>query len=261
MTLRQERELERITRASDRSHGESARRPDLPAASPGTDAAQPCRRRHSIAPYGRPDMKRCFDIMVSAVAVLILTPLLLCITLLVATTSRGGPVFRQTRVGRHRRPFKILKFRTMAVRRDADDGSFDVGDRSRVTGVGRVLRRTKLDELPQLWNVLVGDMSLVGPRPEVPAWTEVHRARWDRVLSVRPGLTDPASLMFRHEEELLAAADNPETTYRDEILPRKLDLAERYVLEQSFLGDLAVLIATVKAVLTPRTRSPGNNGG
>jgi lipopolysaccharide/colanic/teichoic acid biosynthesis glycosyltransferase len=149
----------------------------------------------------------------------------------------------------------------MTVRPDAADGTFDAGDRSRVTSVGRFLRKTKLDELPQLWNVLVGDMSLVGPRPEIPAWTEVYRERWDRVLKLRPGMTDPASIRYRDEERLLAASPDPESTYRDEILPRKLDLAERYVLEQSFLGDLAVLIATVKAVLTPRTRSPGHNGG
>ncbi|MDE0890446.1 MAG: sugar transferase [Phycisphaerales bacterium] len=205
-------------------------------------------------------MKRCFDIAMSGASLLLLTPLLTTLAIVVALTSRGGPFFRQVRVGRHRRSFRILKFRTMTVRPEAADGTFDAGDRSRVTSVGRFLRKTKLDELPQLWNVLVGDMSLVGPRPEIPAWTEVHRARWDRVLKVRPGMTDPASIRYRDEEGLLAASTDPESTYRDEILPRKLDLAERYVLEQSFLGDLAVLIATAKAVLTPRTRSPGHNG-
>ena len=206
-------------------------------------------------------MKRCFDIVMSGASLLLLTPLLMTLAIVVALTSRGGPFFRQVRVGRHRRSFRILKFRTMTVRPDAADGTFDAGDRSRVTSVGRFLRKTKLDELPQLWNVLVGDMSLVGPRPEVPAWTEVHRARWDRVLSVRPGLTDPASLMFRHEEELLAAAENPETTYRDEILPRKLELAERYVRDRSFLGDLTLLSATAWAVLSPETGSRGPDGG
>ena len=206
-------------------------------------------------------MKRCFDIAMSGASLLLLTPLLMTLAIVVALTSRGGPFFRQVRVGRHRRSFRILKFRTMTVRPDAADGTFDAGDRSRVTSVGRFLRKTKLDELPQLWNVLVGDMSLVGPRPEVPAWTEVHRARWDRVLSVRPGLTDPASLMFRHEEELLAAAENPETTYRDEILPRKLELAERYIRDRSFLGDLTLLSATAWAVLSPETGSRGPDGG
>lgn len=205
-------------------------------------------------------MKRCFDILVSGIGILVLLPLLLCITILVAITSRGGPFFRQTRVGRHRCPFRILKFRTMTVDRDAADGSFDAGDGSRVTGVGRVLRGIKLDELPQLWNVLVGDMSLVGPRPEVPKWTEVHRARWDRVLSIRPGLTDPASIRYRDEESILAASEDPESRYRDEILPRKLDLAEQYVRNRSFIGDLSLLFATARAVLGPRTGFPTPDG-
>lgn len=206
-------------------------------------------------------MKRTFDVIVSAVGLLIAVPLLLAIGILVTATSPGGPFFRQTRVGRHRRPFRILKFRTMTVRPDAANGSFDAGDRSRVTRVGRFLRRIKLDELPQLWNVLVGEMSLVGPRPEVPKWTEVHRARWDRVLSARPGLTDPASIRYRDEESILAASDDPESTYRDEILPRKLDLAEEYVRDRTFLGDLMLLFITARAVLAVRTGSRHSYGG
>ena len=206
-------------------------------------------------------MKRTFDVIVSAVVLLIATPLLLGIGILVTTTSPGGPFFRQTRIGRHRRPFKILKFRTMTVHHAAAAGSFDAGDRSRVTRIGRPLRRTKMDELPQLWNVLVGDMSLVGPRPEVPKWTEVHRARWDRVLSVRPGITDPGSLEFRDEERTLAESKDPETLYRDVVLPRKLDLAEEYVRDRSFAGDLMLLIATARAVLAVRTGSRHSDGG
>ncbi len=206
-------------------------------------------------------MKRTFDVIVSAVVLLIAAPLLLGIGILVTTTSPGGPFFRQTRIGRHRRPFKILKFRTMTVHHAAAAGSFDAGDRSRVTRIGRPLRRTKMDELPQLWNVLVGDMSLVGPRPEVPKWTEVHRARWDRVLSVRPGITDPGSLEFRDEERTLAESKDPETLYRDVVLPRKLDLAEEYVRDRSFAGDLMLLIATARAVLAVRTGSRHSNGG
>ncbi|MHC4246223.1 MAG: sugar transferase [Planctomycetota bacterium] len=205
--------------------------------------------------------KRFFDISVATTAILVLAPLLLCIAVLVATTSPGGPFFRQTRVGRARRPFRILKFRTMTVRPDAANGSFDAGDRSRVTRVGGFLRRTKLDELPQLWNILVGEMSLVGPRPEVPKWTEVHRDRWDRVLTVRPGLTDPASIRFRDEESILAAAPDPDSAYREEVLPRKLKLAEQYVQDRSFLGDLMLLFATAGAVLGPRTGSRAPDGG
>lgn len=193
--------------------------------------------------------KRLLDVVVAAIGLVALSPLLLLLGGLVAATSRGGPFFRQVRVGRNRRPFRLVKFRSMTVRRGSELGSFDAGSTARVTAVGRFLRRTKLDELPQLWNVLVGDMSLVGPRPEVPAWTEVHRDRWDRVLSVRPGITDPASIEFRDEESILSASDDPEACYRDEILPRKLDLAEAYVRNRSFGGDLAIVMRTLIAVI------------
>jgi lipopolysaccharide/colanic/teichoic acid biosynthesis glycosyltransferase len=190
-------------------------------------------------------MKRVLDILVAATALLTLSPLLLAIAIAVAVSSPGGPLFRQVRMGRNRRPFRLMKFRSMMIRRGSENGSFDAGDRSRVTRIGRVLRRTKLDELPQLWNVLVGEMSLVGPRPEVPVWTEVHRDRWDLVLSVRPGITDPASIEFRDEESILAASPDPDACYRDEILPRKLALAEAYVQDRTFVGDLRILARTV----------------
>jgi len=131
----------------------------------------------------------------------------------------------------------------------ADGGAFDAGDTSRVTAVGRVLRKTKLDELPQLWNVLKGDMSLVGPRPEVRKWVEAYPERWAKVLSVRPGITDPASIEFRNEEELLAQAGDPEAYYRDVILPRKLDLYEEYVAKRSLGGDISIMFKTVFAVV------------
>jgi len=193
-------------------------------------------------------MKRLVDLGVAATALVLLSPLLIAIAGAVAATSRGGPFFRQVRVGRDRRPFRLVKFRSMTVRAGSEDGSFDAGDGSRVTRIGRFLRRTKLDELPQLWNVLVGEMSLVGPRPEVPAWTEVHRDRWDLVLSIRPGITDPASIAFRDEESILAASPDPEACYRDEILPRKLDLAAEYVRHRSLLGDLGILVRTLAAL-------------
>ncbi len=192
--------------------------------------------------------KRAFDIAVSAVLLVALAPLLIVIALAVGSTSPGGPLFRQVRVGREGKPFRIAKFRSMAVAETSEAGSFEPGSSARVTAVGRVLRRTKLDELPQLWNVLCGEMSLVGPRPEVPRWTQVHADRWRDVLSVRSGITDPASLEFRHEEALLAAEADPEAAYRDRILPRKLDLAEQYVRERTFAGDLAILARTAIAV-------------
>lgn len=194
-------------------------------------------------------MKRVLDIVVATLGLVVLAPLLLLLAIAVAVTSPGGAFFRQTRVGRDRRPFRLVKFRSMAVRQGSEDGSFDAGSTARVTPIGRLIRRTKLDELPQLWNVLIGDMSLVGPRPEVPSWTEVHRERWDRVLSVRPGITDPASIEFRDEESILAASSDPEACYRDEILPRKLDLAETYVRERSLGGDLAIIMRTMAAIV------------
>lgn len=194
-------------------------------------------------------MKRLLDIVVSAAGLVLLLPLLVLLAIAVAVTSPGGAFFRQTRVGLDRRPFRLVKFRSMAVRQGSEDGSFDAGSTARVTPIGRLIRRTKLDELPQLWNVLVGDMSLVGPRPEVPSWTEVHRERWNRVLSVRPGITDPASIEFRDEESILAASSDPEACYRDEVLPRKLDLAEAYVRDRSLGGDLAIIMRTMAAIV------------
>ncbi len=193
-------------------------------------------------------LKRVFDLAVSATLLLVLSPLLVAIAIAVATTSPGGALFRQDRVGRGGRPFRIVKFRTMTHASGTEKGSFEPGSTARVTSIGRVLRATKLDELPQLWNVLRGEMSLVGPRPEVPRWTQVHRERWAEVLRVRPGITDAASLEFRDEERILAAKPDPEAAYRDEILPRKLELAERYVRERSFVGDLAILARTAMAI-------------
>lgn len=190
-------------------------------------------------------MKRLFDFVSSLCGILILSPLFVILAFAVVIDT-GFPVFfLQKRVGLYGRPFFIYKFRTMTLLKDASQGSFDAGDSRRVTPVGRVLRRTKLDELPQLWNVLRGDMSLVGPRPEVQKWVDVYPERWSRVLSLRPGITDNASLEFRNEEELLAASPNSEKTYRYEVLPRKLDLYEGYVQNHSLAGDLRIIFRTI----------------
>lgn len=190
-------------------------------------------------------MKRLFDFVSSLCGILILLPLFVILAFAVVIDT-GFPVFfLQKRVGLYGRPFYIYKFRTMTLLKDASQGSFDAGDSRRVTLVGRVLRRTKLDELPQLWNVLRGDMSLVGPRPEVQKWVDVYPERWSRVLSLRPGITDNASLEFRNEEELLAASSNPEKTYSDEVLPRKLDLYEDYVQNHSLAGDIRIIFRTI----------------
>lgn len=190
-------------------------------------------------------MKRCFDIIASFYGLLMLSPVLLILAVAVVLDS-GFPVFFvQKRVGKGGRQFRIFKFRSMTVSKAAAEGSFDAGNSRRVTRVGRILRKTKLDELPQLWNVFIGDMSLVGPRPEVQKWVEAYPERWRFVHSIRPGITDNASLEFRNEEEILAASDDPEVTYREVVLPRKLYLYEDYVRNRTFLGDIRIIFRTI----------------
>jgi lipopolysaccharide/colanic/teichoic acid biosynthesis glycosyltransferase len=187
--------------------------------------------------------KRLFDLVCAAAGLIIASPLLALIALAVVGTSRGPVFFRQERIGRGFAPFRIVKFRTMF---EGIDGPLVTsrGDR-RVTPVGRLLRRTKLDELPQLWNVVCGDMSLVGPRPEVRRYVEMFRADYEVILRARPGITDPASLKFRREELLLAAASDPEAKYVTEILPQKIAMAKEYVRTRSFAGDLVLILRTV----------------
>jgi lipopolysaccharide/colanic/teichoic acid biosynthesis glycosyltransferase len=190
-------------------------------------------------------MKRLFDFVMSLVGLVVLFPVLLLVALAVVADS-GWPVFFvQKRVGREGVLFSIYKFRSMTVMREAAHGSFEAGNSSRVTRVGRWLRKTKIDELPQLWNVLIGDMSLVGPRPEVQKWTVVYPERWRIVHTVRPGVTDNASIEFRNEEALLAASDAPETTYKEVVLPQKLALYESYVRKHSLGGDIQIILKTL----------------
>ena len=194
-------------------------------------------------------LKRAFDLAAASAVLTLIAPFLALIYLAVRAGSPGPGVFRQVRVGRRGKDFVLYKFRTMTVRRGSESGSFDAGDGSRVTRLGRVLRATKIDELPQLWNVARGDMSLVGPRPEVRVWVEAYPERWAEILSVRPGVTDPAAILYRHEETLLAASPDPEATYRDQILPHKLGIYETYVRTRSFTADLTILWKTALAVL------------
>jgi lipopolysaccharide/colanic/teichoic acid biosynthesis glycosyltransferase len=188
-------------------------------------------------------VKRGFDVVVSTVALLVLALPLLVIALLVRATSPGPSLFRQWRLGRGGVPFRIWKFRTMQL--NATGRAITVEGDPRVTRLGRVLRRTKLDELPQLVNVWLGDMSFVGPRPEVPAYLSCYREEHWPVLGVRPGITDPASILLRDEEQVLARFSDPERAYRDVVLPLKLDLAREYVRRQSLLGDLALIFHTL----------------
>ena len=199
--------------------------------------------------------KMFFDIIFSGIGLLLLSPLLIIASGIILI-SDGCPIFfRQIRVGKNGDDFILNKFRTMRVIRGAASGTFDVGDKSRITKIGAFLRKTKLDELPQLWNVFKGDMSLVGPRPEVRKWVEAYPERWAKVLTVKPGITDPASIYYRNEEELLAQAADPVVCYRDQVLPHKLDLYEEYVRTKTFWGDIFLIFKTIMLVLFPKRYS------
>lgn len=193
-------------------------------------------------------MKRLLDVIVSALGLVVSSPVLAAAALAVKRDSPGPVIFHQQRVGRGGRPFDILKFRTM--RQGAAGAAVTVGDDPRITLSGKFLRPTKLDELPQLLNVLRGDMSLVGPRPEVSRYVEMWPATArERILSVRPGITDPASIEFRREAEELALAEDPEAHYVEVVLPRKVALYCDYVDNRSFVGDLMILARTAFSVI------------
>jgi lipopolysaccharide/colanic/teichoic acid biosynthesis glycosyltransferase len=193
--------------------------------------------------------KRAFDILSSAIGLLIMLPIMILIALFIFIDDRQPVFFKQIRIGLNLQPFILYKFRSMTVNDGSSIGSFDAGNISRVTKTGMLLRKSKLDELPQLFNVLKGDMSIVGPRPEVKQFIEVYPERWAIVSTVKPGITDNASIEFRNEEEILVKSQNPEKTYIEEILPQKLKLYEQYVNSQSFLGDLKIILRTFYVII------------
>lgn len=194
-------------------------------------------------------MKRIFDLIVSFVGLVLFLPVFIIISLLIKLQNNGPVFFKQHRVGKNGKLFTLFKFRSMKVNQLSKMNSFEPGDISRITKIGNFLRRTKLDELPQLYNVLIGDMSIVGPRPEVEKWITVYPEKWKLILSVKPGLTDNASIVFRREESLLAESDDPEKTYGEIILPKKLDLSIGYVLNNSFSGDLKLIFLTLYSLI------------
>jgi len=190
-------------------------------------------------------VKRLFDICFSFIGLLLSFPLFLFISLFIVADSRGGVFFLQNRVGRHGKSFRLMKFRTMRPGADKK-GELTIGSRDkRITRIGYFLRKYKLDELPQLLNVFIGDMSFVGPRPEVPFYVALYTEEQRKVLNVKPGLTDPASLYFFHENELLGKSSDPEKTYIEEIMPNKLEMSLKYVEQQSFTGDLKLIVSTI----------------
>ena len=190
--------------------------------------------------------KRLFDLSISTLALAVLALPMVIIALWVRWDSPGPALYRQVRVGHHGLPFRILKFRTMHRNADRVGLSITVGQDPRITRAGRWLRRTRVDEIPQLINVLLGQMSLVGPRPEVPAYL-VHYPPEVRevVLSVRPGITDPAALAFRHEARELSLVDDPQRHYIEHVLPAKLRFQADYIGKATLLSDLRVLVATL----------------
>jgi lipopolysaccharide/colanic/teichoic acid biosynthesis glycosyltransferase len=195
-------------------------------------------------------IKRAFDVAASALALLLLCPLFLLVALAIKLDSAGPALFKQTRVGRHFRSFTIYKFRTMSA--NAAGREITVGADPRITRVGRFLRQAKIDELPQLVNILRGDMTFVGPRPEVPAYVDLFRADYEELLQVRPGLTDLASLKYRDESAILACAENPEVEYLARLLPDKIRLSKEYLRRSCFTYDLALILETFRQVWTPR---------
>lgn len=193
--------------------------------------------------------KRLFDLFWSSLGLVVLSPLFLVVAAWIKLDSPGPVFFRQVRVGRFEKPFRIYKFRTMTVDAEARGLQITAGDDQRVTRAGRFLRRTKLDELPQLINVFKGEMSMVGPRPEVPKYVAYYPEEMRKLIfSIPPGITDRASIEFRNESELMKGAEDPEKVYIEQILTRKLDYYADYARNRSLYGDFKLIIATLKKI-------------
>lgn len=194
-------------------------------------------------------MKRFFDFCCSLLGLIVLSPIFLLLAICIVLESKGGVFYLQERIGKNAIPFKLYKFRSM--RPDSDKkGLLTVGSRdTRITKTGYYIRKFKLDELPQLINVLLGDMSLVGPRPEVKKYTDLYTDEQKRVLSVRPGITDWASLKYFDESDLLSHSADPEKTYIEEIMPAKLIYNLNYINNHSFLEDIRIILLTIKRIV------------
>ncbi|MBM65394.1 MAG: sugar transferase [Myxococcales bacterium] len=194
-------------------------------------------------------LKRALDLALAGGALAVTWPALVAVAAAIKLEDGGSALYVQERVGRFGRPFRLLKFRTMRQRPPESAGlQITVGDDDRVTRLGRLLRRTRLDELPQLLNVLRGEMSVVGPRPEVPRYVALYDDEQRAVLEARPGLTDPATLAFRGEAELLGSSDDPEKTYIEEVMPKKLAMNLDYLQARDVGTDLSLILQTVLAL-------------
>ncbi len=194
-------------------------------------------------------IKRLFDILFSLVVLIIFLPFGVVISLLILSTSRGGVFYRQVRVGKEGKLFKLFKFRTMRTNADKT-GKLTIGMKDpRITTIGYFLRKYKIDEFPQFINVLLGDMSVVGPRPEVKEYTNLYTENQRKVLAVKPGITDYASLEYFDENRLLGESENPKKTYIEEIMPAKLELNQKYISKPTIRNDLKIIWLTVKKVV------------
>jgi len=194
-------------------------------------------------------LKRAMDIVISGGALLVIWPVLLLIALAIKIDDPGPVFYRQVRVGKDGKEFRIFKFRTMVVDADKKGLAITVGRDNRITRMGRLLRKTKLDELAQLINVFIGEMSFVGPRPEVPKYVNMYTPYQRQVLLVRPGITDYASIAYRNENDLLEGAEDPEKMYIDVIMPDKIELNMKYLREISPLADIRLILSTIVAVI------------
>lgn len=192
---------------------------------------------------------RTFDVVMSLIGLILLSPFFLIISILIKLDSKGPILFKQVRVGRYEKNFKILKFRTMVTDAEKRGAQITVGRDSRITRVGHFLRKSKLDEIPQLINVFIGDMSLVGPRPEVPNYTQYYTKAQKRIFEIRPGITDLASIKYRDENEILALSSNPEKTYIEEIMVDKLKLNLEYLEKRSVWTDIKIIFQTLYKIV------------
>lgn len=194
-------------------------------------------------------LKRGFDIIASFIGLIILSPIFLIIACFIKLNSKGPVFFKQIRIGKNGKRFRIFKFRTMVVDAEKQGMQITVGRDSRITKVGHFLRKSKIDELPQLINILIGNMSFVGPRPEVPKYVQMYNENQKSILKVRPGITDVASIEYRNENALLAQSKNPEETYVKEIMPRKLELNLEYLRKLSIIYDVKLILKTLYVVI------------
>jgi lipopolysaccharide/colanic/teichoic acid biosynthesis glycosyltransferase len=203
-------------------------------------------RNNFYTKYG----KRIFDVTASIIGLIVLLPLFIIIAILIKLNDKGPIFYKQKRIGQNFKPFELLKFRTMVVNADKIGPAVTKDGDPRITKIGKFLRKTKLDELPQLWNVIRGDMSIVGPRPEVEKYIQYYENDYKEILKVRPGITDYATIKFRNEEEILSKYDDTESAYIKYVLPEKIKLYKTYIKEISFFTDLKIIFWTLWRIVS-----------